>query len=288
MPRYWICLIGLLSSCPVLRGDTYDRYTNTVLARLPGLPEAKAVEKVTPQSVAEQGQLFPESGAALVIVRTNTGNNAKLLVQFARQKSDAGQTPMALLERATTYKPGQERALQAFVPVVHLYDGFQLNLDLGQVVPAKVGGDLRYVETADGGRLEPVKNAKLFVVTRHPHEAQAKKPAARSGLGEAFDPQAMTGTYQLRDDGRRKAALELAVDAEGNVTGGYTSEQSGRKYEVAGKVTPTMKHQVVFTVKFPNSSQEFTGFAFTKDAGAICGTTRFQGQEFGFYAVREK
>jgi hypothetical protein len=272
----------------VVHADTFDRYTNPILAKAVESNDVKPIDRLTPALVAEHNQLFPETGAVLLIVRTNSGNNAKVLVQFARQKGEKNQVPMALLERVTCYKAGQERALQAFAPLVHLYDGFQFNLDLGQVVPADLVGDLRYAETAEGSYLEPVQRAKLFLVTKHLPGTEAKKSTGHTGLGDSFDPQAVNGSYQLIDDGRRKALIELQVDAEANINGTYTSEQSGRAYEIHGKITPTMKHQFTFTVKFPNSSQEFTGYLFTKDAAAICGWSKFQGQEFGFYALREK
>src|SRR5262249_40600960 len=155
-----------------------------------------------------------------------------------RQRTGPTSVPMALLERATSYKPGTERAIQATAPLVHLYDKFEFNLDLGQVVPPSVGGDLRYVDTPEGGYLETVKEARLYLVVKHLPGTEAKKPTGRSGLGEAFDPASISGRYTLHDDGRRTALLELKLDNEGNITGGYTSEQTGRQYEVAGKITP--------------------------------------------------
>lgn len=281
-----LCVLFLLHQLAC--ADTFDRYINPVLAKAAESPEVKAVTKLLPADVAKHNNLFQETGAVLLIVRTNGGNNAKVLAQFAKQRTEKGQVPMALLERATSYKPGQDRAIQAVAPTLHLYDGFQFNFDLGQVVPSSVGGDVRFVDTPEGGYLEPVGQAKLYLVTKHLPGTEAKKPAGRTVLGEAFDPQSIAGTYKLSDDGRRSALLELSIDNEGTISGGYTSDQSGRKYEVAGKITPTMKHQMNFTVKFPNTTQEFTGYIFTKDASTICGVTKMQGQEFGFYAVREK
>jgi hypothetical protein len=285
--RTIVCLI-LLSSVSTLHADNYDRYINPILAKVAESADVVAITKLTPALVAKHNDLFQETGGVLLIIRTNGGNNAKVLAQFAKQRTEKGTVPMALLERATSYKPGQERTIQAQSPAVHLYDGFQFHFDLAQVVPAQLGGDIRYVDTPEGGYLEAVGKAKLYLVIKHLPGTEAKKPASRTVLGEAFDPASIAGTYKLSDDGRRNAILELTIDKEGNLTGHYTSEQSGRQYEVVGKITPTMKHQLTFTVKFPNTSQEFTGYVFTKDASALCGVTKMQGQEFGFFAVREK
>lgn len=282
------CMFSLLILLPTLvNADTFDRYTNPILGSAAESPNVKPITKLLPAMVAQHNDLFQETGGVLLIIKTNQGTNAKVLAQFARQRSGDKQVPMVLLERATCYKLGQERALQATAAVVHLYDGFQFQFDLGQVVPTAIGGDIRFVDSPEGGALEAVGNAKLFLVTKHLPGTEAKKPAGRTVLGEAFDPAALNGTYQLFDDGRRTATLELKLEAEGVISGSYTSEQSGRKYEVTGKLTPTIKHQLIFTVKFPNSTQEFTGYLFTKDARAMAGVTKLQGQEFGFYALRD-
>lgn len=287
--RFHLGLAIVLCFGDCSRADTFDRYTNPVLAKVAGdSMHAEAVTKLLPAQVAKHNNLFQETGGVLLIIRTNGGNNAKVLAQFAMQRTEKGNAPMILLERATTYKPGQERAIAAQAATVHLYDGFQFNFDLGQVTPASVGGDVRFVNTPEGGYLEAVGSAKIYLVKQHLPGVEDKKTSGRTVLGQAFDSASIAGTYKLHDDGRREAVIELALDAEGNLTGSYTSEQSGRKYDVTGKVTPTMKHQLTFNVKFPNTAQEFTGYVFTKDASTICGVTKMQGQEFGFYAVREK
>lgn len=286
--RVHVCCSILLVTFSNIHADNYDRYINPILAKVAESSEVTPITKLVPAQVAKHNDLFQETGGVLLIIRTNQGNNAKALVQFARQRKEKGAVPMVLMERVISYKPGQDRAIQAQVATVHLYDGFRFSFDLGQVVPEQIGGDVRFIDSPEGGYLEAVGNAKLYLVTKHLPGTEARKPANRTVLGEAFDPASIAGTYKLNDDGRRNAVLELSIDKDGNLAGSYTSEQSGRKYEVAGKITPTMKHQLIFTVKFPNTSQEFTGYIFTKDASAIAGVTRMQGQEFGFYAVKDK
>lgn len=271
-----------------IHADTFDRYTNSVLSKAVESPQVIAIEKLLPAQVVKHNTLFQETGGALLIVKTNQGHFAKVLVQFARQRNQQETVPMALLERATSYKLGQERAIQAFSATVHLYDGFQYSFDLGQVVPTAIGGDVCYRHTPEGGYLEAVGKARMFLVTKHPPGVEEQKTARKSAAGTAFESASMAGRYKLYDDGRRMAQLDLSIGEDGTVSGSYTSEQSGREYEITGKVHPTVKHQLSFTVKFPNTTQEFTGFAFTKQADVICGTTRMQGQEFGFYALREK
>lgn len=288
MSRFTIFITLLLLLVGITHADTFDRYTNTVLSKAIESPQVLEIDKLLPGQVVKHNTLFQETGGVLLIIKTNHGHFAKVLVQFARQRNQQETVPMVLLERATAYKVGQERAIQAFSATVHLYDGFQYSFDLGQVVPASMGGDVCYRHTVEGGYLEAVGKARMYLVTKHLTGVEEKKTARKSASGTAFDSTAISGKYKLYDDGRRTAELVLAIEENGSVTGSYTSELSGREYELSGKVHPTVKHQLSFTVKFPNTTQEFTGFAFTKQADVICGSTRMQGQEFGFYALREK
>jgi hypothetical protein len=271
-----------------LAADEFDRVTQPLLAGLPGTPMVQEVSALTPGLVTTHAGVVGDAGAAMVVVKTNGGNLAKVLVQFARQKTEKGAVPIVLLERLTTYKPGGERLLQSHTRPVHLYPGFEFSADLGQVVPAAVGGDVRHAPgpTPDSeGTLVPVGNAKLYVVVAKPVVAGAAPKPTRAVLGEAFDAKAISGVYQLHDDGRRQAKLTLNVDDQGQISGTYESEQTGRKYEVTGRVLAA-RHQCEFTVQFPNSRQVFTAWAFTRDAAALAGVSKTQEREFGFYATR--
>jgi hypothetical protein len=279
-------LVALLSlPIPSARADVFDRYTNNVLGKVAGAEGVQTPARLTPQLISESGKLLPGSSSALLVVKTNGGRFSKLAVQIARQRTTSGAVPIALIERFVTFKEGEDRALQATGGPIHLYNGFQLNLDLGQVVPAEVGGDLKFVSADGENWLEPVGMAKMFLLTKPLPGTEGKK-FARPMIGESFEPRYFSGTYKLVDDGRRAARLVLNVDDEGIVTGEYTSESSGRAYEVYGKVA-NPKHQIHFTVKFPQTEQQFTGWMFTNEGKYITGSTRMQEREFGWYAVRQ-
>jgi hypothetical protein len=282
--RLVFALHALLLSSPYLGADTYDRYTEAVLAQAAEGPEVLEVKRITAADIARHGNLIGNSSGLFLIVKTNEGQWAKLLVQLARQKTPEGSMPIALIERGVTYKAGGDRVVAAAYPALRLYDRFLLNLDLGQVVPEKLGGDVKYLADDGDGFLEAVGKARLFIVVKHSPEVAAK-PQGRPTVGDVFEAEVIAGAYKLHDDGRRRADLTLKVDDEGNLTGEYVSEQSGRKYDVTGKVQPN-KHHIVFAVKFPQSTQQFTGWVFTKDASAIAGFTSIQGRDFGFYATR--
>jgi hypothetical protein len=205
-------------------------------------------------------------------------------VETARQKIGDQTVPILIIDRFVTFKEGEERTVQASGQNIHLFEGFHFSLDLGQVVPAKMGGDLRLV--VDGRKVyaEPVGKAKMYLVTRPLPGTEPKKPD-KVVVGGTFEPRYFNGTYKLYDDGRRSGKLVLQVSAIGEVSGAYYSDKDGQKYDVFGKVG-VPKHSIQFTIKFPRTEQVFQGWLFTGDAKALAGSSRMQDRETGFYALR--
>ncbi len=270
-----------------VRADAFDHYVNPILAKVPDAAGVQELKQLTPDLLADHNRVLPNITSALVVVKTNDGRWSKLLLQAARRKTtdDPPQlVPILLIERYATYKEGQERALQASGANVYLYNGFHFSLDLGQVVPAALGGDLRFV--ADGGKLyvEPLGKAKMYLLTRPLPEATPKK-TGKLVVGETFETRYFNGTYKLHDDGRRSGTLTLKVSDDGEVTGSYYSDTDGQKYEVFGKVS-TPKHAIQFVIKYPRTEQAFKGYLFTGNGKALTGTTRLQDRDTGFYATR--
>ncbi len=275
---------ALLFTTPA-HADQFDRYNNPLLGKLAESACVQEIKQLTPQLLAEHSKLT-DSGGAILVVKTNGGSNAKLVVQEARQRAGEATVPMLLIERFVCFKPEQDQAKQAAGQAVHLYGGFQFSLDLGQVVPAEVGGDLRFVAQGTWGYVEPVAKAKLYLVTKHLFEVTTPgSVSSKTVIPGAFETQYFNGTYRLHDNGRRTAKLKLKVEADASVSGEYISEETGRSYDVYGKIL-NPKHQIQFFVKFPQTEQSFQGFLFTQDAQAICGSSRMLDREFGFYALR--
>jgi hypothetical protein len=277
--------VCLLLPVPAVRADHFDRYTNPVLAKVPSAAGVKELKQLTPDLLTDNDRVLPDASAALVVVRTNGDRFAKLLVAPARRKvGDTESVPILLIERFVTYREGQERAVQAEGRNVHLFNGFHFDLDSGQVVPAALGGDLRFVAAGGKQYAEPLGHAKLYLVTKALPEAAPKK-GAKLEVGAAFEPRYFNGTYKLHADGRRSGTLTLQVGEGGEVSGAFYSDKDGRKYEVAGKVG-SPPHAVQFTIKFPRSAETFQGLMFTGDGKALAGSSRFQERETGFYATR--
>ena len=209
---------------------------------------------MTRDLIADNDHVLPKINGALLIVQTNEGRWSKLLVQAARQKIDATTLmPILLIERYVTYQEGEERAVQASGQNMKLFNGFRLSLDVGQVVPPELGGDLRMVVDGDKHYVEPLGKAKLYLVTK-PLPGTEPKKSAKVVVGDTFQQSYFNGTYHLHDDGRRSGRLTLKVaDDKGDLDGTYYSDKDGKKYDVFGKIGPT-KNAITFTIKTPPGS----------------------------------
>jgi hypothetical protein len=283
--RLAVVAIVIAAAAPARAADAFDLYTNPILAKVPKADGALSLTRVSREQLIDNDRALKGLAGTFLVVKTNDNRWGKLLVQYALHKTREGKTlPMVSVERFVTFKEGQERAVQAASQNVNLYPGFRLNLDLGQVVPEELGGDLRFVVDGDKQYLEALGQAKVYLVTKPLPEAVPQK-TEKLVVGDKFELKYFNGTYQLRDDGRRSGTLTLKVSDEGGVTGTYVSDKDGSAYDVRGRVG-TPQHAIEFTVQFPRSEQMFKGWLFTGDAKAITGSSRLGDREAGFYAVR--
>jgi hypothetical protein len=286
MLRTWLGLTFVIVLPAWARADAFDNYTNPILAKVPKSDLAEPIKQLTIEQMIQHSRALPGATAAFIVVKTNDNRLAKLLVRPAAHKlSDTETVPIALIERFVTFKEGEERTVVASGHDLRLFAGFNLSLDIGQPVPPKLGGDLRYVVEGDKSWLEPVAKAEMFLVTKHFPEANPAK-GAKVVIGEKFEPAYFNGTYKLYSDGRRSGKLQLKLSENGKeVEGWYYSDKDGAKYEVAGAIG-TPKYLVEFNIQFPRTIETFRGMLFTGDGRAIAGMSRLQDRETGFYAVR--
>jgi hypothetical protein len=267
------------------RADAFDDYTNPLLVKAAESDAVKEMKQVAPDDLLNNDRVLKGVDGAVLIVKTNGGRNAKLLVHPAAQKTDATHSvPTLLIDRYVTYKEGEERTLLATGKNLALFPGFRLSLDMGQVVPEELGGDLRFVVDGAKSFVEPVGKAKLYLLTKALPEATPKK-TEKVVIGEKFEPRYFNGKYKLSDDGRRSGELVLKVDDDGSVSGSYYSDKDGQKYDLRGKVG-TPDYSIQFTVQFPRAEQTFQGWLFTGDGKHMAGSSRMNEREAGFYATR--
>lgn len=268
------------------RADSFDDYTNVHLKKLLGSKDVEKTQQLTLDDLVTASDVLPGLRSAFLIVRTNEGRLAKLLVQRAQQKVGEDKFfPIVLVDRFVTFKEGEERAIATDGKNVRLFDDFRLSLDIGQVVPAAVPADLRFHVEPGKTYLEPLGKAELYLVTKHLAEAAPPK-GGKVAVGEKFQPRYFEGVYKLHDDGKRTGELHLKVDAKGNVAGFFFSDKDGAKYDVDGQVSAAAANNIQFRVTYPRTVQFFTGWMFTGDAQTITGFSRIEDREAGFYAVR--
>jgi hypothetical protein len=265
--------------------DAFDLYTNRVLEKVAKAKGVKPVEQLTPDLLAENAGAIKGTSGAFLAVRTNSGKWARLLVQPARQKvNNKVSVPILLIERFVTYREDEDQTIVAQGHDVRLFRDFVFSLDLGQVVPANLGGDIRFVVDGDKVHTEPVGKAQFFLLTQPLPEAVPPK-SGKLVMGEKFVPQYFTGIYRLQDDGRRNGTLHLKVRDDNTVVGHYYSGSDGKKYEVEGQVGDP-HHTIEFKILFPRTVETFRGWMFTGNGRAITGFSRLETREAGFYAVR--
>jgi hypothetical protein len=278
------CLVAVTAA----RGEQFDYYTYPVLTKAVAGGAAKEVPELTSDQISDLTGVLPDSPSAFLVVVTNEKRYARLLVQPARQKVGADkQAPLLLVDKFTTFSGKSERAVQAAGQALHLYPGLRLNLDIGQVVPEAVPADLVCVASdkkPNTFTVKPAGAAKLYTVPA-PIPGVVPKKAPKLVVGETFETRFMAGKYKLYDDGRRSGVLKLEVKEDGEIAGVFTSDKEGREYEVQGKAG-TPRHAITFTLKFPATTQTFTGFMFTGDGRVIAGTSKMQDREAAFYAER--
>lgn len=297
-PRSIILLVLIPGFAAIARGDDFDRLEG---ANLNAAIRSESGTTREALSVAELGNLprvLTGIRSGLVLVKTSEGNPARLLVvgalrrpaapsgEGAAMKKDEAEpalAPILVLERFDAFDAGPATTRLAHGRDLMLFDGYQFDLDTGQVVPDGHGGDLRFV-AKDGGRLEAIGGAKLITLKAPPTFANV--PGAPS-TGKAILAADFAGRYRLAANGQWSGVLDLNVGDRGVVTGRFRSDQTGNSYRVTGQVVADAPNQIRFDIQYPRSRQEYDGRLWAESKGAMAGTLTLLDNTYGFVAVRE-
>jgi biopolymer transport protein ExbD len=271
--------------------DDFGRLEGSRLFELPDRGDARKRSAVGLRDLEALPAVLHDERAAFVLVKTDLGNLAKLLVSSGLRKlkpseEESPLVPVLVLERFETIDGGDRRSLKARGKDVMLFDGFQFDLDTGCVVPDGLGGDILFsARGPDGPRLAAVGHDRLFTLAKPipPAEAAAGQPSS----GRAVRPADFVGRYYLMANGQWSGTLELAVDAAGAVTGHFRSDKNGASYGVSGAVSPDVSHKIDFSIQFPRAKQVYEGLLWTEGKNAIAGTVSMLERQYGFVAMRE-
>jgi hypothetical protein len=167
-----------------------------------------------------------------------------------------------------------------------LFDGFQFDLDAGQVVPEGLGGDIVFASRApEDPRLAALGESRLYTLDKPP-AAPKSVPGKPSGA-RGVQPGDFAGRYYLIANGQWSGTLELVVDDAGVVSGHFRSDRNGSSYPVTGKVAGEFAQKIDFAVQFPRARQDYQGFLWTEGKNAIAGTLSMLDRPYGFIAIRE-
>ena len=274
-----------------LRGDDFSRIVGSSLFDIPGQAGVGGTGRLTVRTIESLPELVRGERSALIVATTDEGNLAKLLVSPGlRRQSSTGEkpalAPVLILDRFETIDRGDRFTRKARGRDLILFDGFEFDLDTGQVVPVGFGGDIAYTSRGDGGpALAAIGKNRLYAIDR-PLTIPGSG-AGRPSPGPAVVPSDFNGRYTLISNGQMSGALELAVADDTAVSGRFRSDRNGSIYPVTGKVAADLPRRIGFEIQFPRSKQAFEGYLWTEDKNVFAGIVQIQEHPYSFLAVRE-
>jgi hypothetical protein len=289
-----LACLGLLivsASDSTARADDFGRLDGALLFDIPGGARSRSPAALSYRDLEALPPVLLDERAPFVIVKTDQGNLAKILVsgafkRLAGNDQAAESVPVLILERFETIDAGDRKSFKARGKGVTLFDGFQFDLDSGQVVPDRAGGDVRF--TAQGPsepRLTALGASRLYVLEKP--VAQAPPVAGRPSGGRTVLPGDFNGRFDLVADGQWSGRLDLAVDAAGAVSGFFRSEKNGSSYPVTGKAGDAAPQRIRFDVRFPRAHQSYDGLIWSEGKNVIAGTVTMLDHTYSFIAIRE-
>ncbi len=246
---------------PSAFGDDFGRITGPALFEIPRRSKDLRTAHLSVRTIESMPEVVRGERAALVIATTDQGNLSKLLVSPGLRRPATGGDKTAMvsvinLERFETVDSGDRVTWKARGRDVLLFDGFEFDLDTGQVVPPGFGGDIRYSSRGEAGpELTALGQNALYPIDKPPPVPPSEP--GRPSPGPAVVPADFQGRYTLIANGQTSGSLEIAVDAAGAVTGRFRSDRNGAVYPVSGTVAADLPRRIEFEIKFPRHA---TGF----------------------------
>ncbi len=279
-----ISLAMVLHAAPAWAIDTFDRHTSYWLNL--AIKNGKPLESLTSGQAAQWKFIGRDVTQPCVVIKTDNGNVAKALLSWGFRKTADKPVPVLVIDRYVTYDRDRGNLTVAHGQNLMLFPGFEFDLDIGQVVPQGMGGD---VALNNKRELVALGNAQLFAVDG------SLLPAEDEG-GEIHVPQAnqvvqprdFAGEWKVSADGRWFGTWLLAVDDEGHIEGQYFSHETKSTFPLKGRVALGEPNRVVFDVEFAAATQHYDLYLFTGDKSAMCGTTTLVDRKFGVLAERMK
>ena len=259
-----LCGLGAWSS-PTL-ADQFEQLDGPNLARTLKGSDASPRTGLTMADIGGMPPLLRDTRSALVLARTDQGNPVRLLLAPELRKPSGGQgepIPVVVLERLDTFDASDPSTRLASRRDVVVFDGFQVDLDTGQVVPPGQGGISSSGSRGRGGLAwnrsakpgcSPCPEPPSLIDRSRP----SRLPARPSCPATSPDVTACSPT----GSGRARSTSKWRVG--GVVTGQFRSDLHGTTYPVSGQVAADIAQKVWFAIKYPRARQEFEGYLWAE------------------------
>jgi hypothetical protein len=285
----FLVLLGLGTLASPSLADQFEQLDGPLLLKILKGADATSRSTLTVADIGAMPALLKDTRSALVLATTDQGNPVRLLIVPELRKPYGGKgepIPVVVLERIDSFDAGEPTSRLASRKDVVIFDGFQVDLDTGQIVPEGQGGDLVFRINGEGGPwVETLGAAKLYTLTKSPGIDSSKAPQPTPG--KTVLPSDFAGRYRLFANGQWSGTLDLKVEGRGVVTGQFRSDLHGTTYPVAGQVATDVAHKLLFAIKYPRARQEFEGYLWAEGKGAIAGVASIAERPIGFFAIRE-
>ncbi len=262
--------------------DVFDRHDAAILKQIvdAGTPQTELTES----KVAKLKPLGKNIESTCLVVETNSGNLAKVLVSwgFRKQRQAEKPTPVLMLDRYVTYEQGRGDTSLANGVNVMIFPGFKFDFDLGQIVPDGFDAD---IEFTDKGVIHCLDATKLHTVDGSQLPA-AEEAAPVKKKGELISPEDFSGVWSVDGDGRFIGEWDLTVNEQGEASGKFLSAETKSSYPISGQIGP-LPHQIKLQVQFNNALQVVEAYLWTKDQSKMAGSFSLAGRKFGISATRQ-
>ena len=278
-------VIGLGLAClvqPATAIDIFDRHDSSILKQI--VEAGTAQTELTQAQVAKLKPIARDVDSNCLIVETNGGNLAKVLVSwgFRKQRQAEKPIPVLMLDRYVTYEQGRGDTSLANGTNVMIFPGYKFDFDLGQIVPEGFDADLEFT---DKGAIRCLDTVKLHTVNGSQLPVVEVAAAVKKNA-ELISPDDFSGVWNVDGDGRWIGEWDLSVNEQGAATGKFLSAETKSSYPIAGQIGG-QPHQIKLQIQFNNAIQVVEAYLWTKDKSKLAGSFSLAGRKFGITGTRQ-
>ena len=276
-----VSFVCLAQTAPAI--DVFDRHDASILKQI--VEAGTAQTELTEVQASKLKPLAKNVESTCLVIETNGGNLAKVLVSWGFRKQRQAEKPVQvlMLDRYVTYEQGRADTSLANGTNVMIFPGFKFDFDLGQIVPDGFDAD---IEFTDKGVIRCLDTAKLHTVSGSQLPV-TEEAAPVKKKGELISPEDFSGIWSVDGDGRFIGEWDLTVNEQGEASGKFLSAETKSGYPIIGQIG-ALPHQIKLQVQFNNAIQVVEAYLWTKDQSKMAGSFSLAGRKFGISATRQE